>query len=489
ELELKDHVVGILDLHNEWNEAEVQESEAEEKLSLIYAERVILKDCMRKASLKCPGDGKFVALYEKYVNLFKDPISFEDDGNEDNVGDDDDDDENGDDDAEEKLSLICVERVILEDYMRKASLKCPGDGKFVALHEKYVNLFKDPISFENDKNRDNVGDDDDENGDDDGGNVDNHSNDCDGNGDEEDVNEGDKDPNGGNPSFGFSKINLEDFGNDSGPAEKDKAVEGNPTEQGTIVEGNEAEEGEIMSTPKNFTQYLTKTTAMTILDYSPGTYYSKYKEVCDLLKKLFARHLKQYGHIRHTQVAKVKHTIPKLKWKTTENFHDCEIFTMLYMETFDGGPASNLDCGLPVESQLQRDMLRRLRFKFATKILLHEINVHAGKMLELAKEFDKADHVEKMAIIVDAFKKREERTYDSKYKEVCDLLKKLFARKLKRYGPIRHTQVAKVKHTIPKLKCKTKENFHDCVIFTMLHMETFDGGPASNLDCGLLVES
>nr|GEY02605.1 hypothetical protein [Tanacetum cinerariifolium] len=60
ELELKDHVVGLLDLHDEWNEAE-------------------------------------------YVNLFKDPISFEDYGNGDNVGDDDDenvdDDENGDDDG------------------------------------------------------------------------------------------------------------------------------------------------------------------------------------------------------------------------------------------------------------------------------------------------------------------------------------------------------------------------------------------------------
>ncbi|GKD33786.1 ulp1 protease family, C-terminal catalytic domain-containing protein [Tanacetum coccineum] len=125
---------------------------------------------------------------------------------------------------------------------------------------------------------------------------------------------------------------------------------------------------------------LTKTTAMTILDNSPGIYDSKYKEVCDLLKKLFARHLKQYGHIRHTQVARVKHTIPKPKWKTKENFHGFGIFTMLHMETFDGGPASNLDCGLPVE-----------------------------KMLELAKEFDKTDPAKKMRIIVDALKNREER--------------------------------------------------------------------------------
>ncbi|GKE08976.1 hypothetical protein Tco_1412527, partial [Tanacetum coccineum] len=123
--------------------------------------------------------------------------------------------------TEEKLSLICAERVMLEDYMRKASLKCPGDGKFVTLHEKYVNLFKDLISFKDDGNGDNVGGDDDENGDDD-------------------------------------DDQFRGFGNDRGPAEKDKVVEGNPTEQGTVVEENQAEECEIMSTSENFTQWLDK---------------------------------------------------------------------------------------------------------------------------------------------------------------------------------------------------------------------------------------
>nr|GEY49802.1 hypothetical protein [Tanacetum cinerariifolium]GEY66206.1 hypothetical protein [Tanacetum cinerariifolium] len=425
---------------------------------------------------------------------------------------------------------------MLEEYMRKANLKCPGNGKFIALHEKHVYLFKDPISFEDDGNGDNVDDDDDENGDDDCGNVDNDANDGDGNRDEEDVNEGDKDPNGSNPSFGFSKISLEDFGNDRGPAEKDKVVEGYPTEQGTVVEGNQDEECEIMSTAKNFTQWLDKNVDLVweVIDsitaeylygdlfgdnsatleamnqeitpeklptqkaspspkkravkpssYLLSLYMNKKTNVVlkitrlefILENSLFAmqgdkmvissksheirdsNHLSDmifidseshsksmfdgtlasfdakresfsnkvnaqfkgnkgslavggidlYGHIRHTQVAKVKHTILKMKWKTKENFYDCGIFTMLLMETFDGGPASNLDYGLPVESQLQRDMLRRLRFKFDLKILLHEINVHAGKMLALEKEFDKTDPIEKMVIIVDAFKKREER--------------------------------------------------------------------------------
>nr|GEY20091.1 hypothetical protein [Tanacetum cinerariifolium] len=116
---------------------------------------------------------------------------------------------------------------------------------------------------------------------------------------------------------------------------------------------------------------LTNTTSMTILDNNVANYGTKYKE-----KKLFARHLKLYGHSRHGTVGRLKHRIPKLKWRTSRNFHDCGVFTMLYMDTFNGKNAAKWDYGLYVESGLQCDMLRRLRFKFSTKILLHEINLH-----------------------------------------------------------------------------------------------------------------
>ncbi|GJY88851.1 hypothetical protein Tco_0503479 [Tanacetum coccineum] len=361
-----------------------------------------------------------------------------------------------------KLSLICAERVMLEEYMRKARLENPGDGKFIGLHEKYFNLFKDPISFEDDGNGNNVGDDDDGNGDD----GDDDANDGEGNVDENDANECDKNPNGNNQSFGFNKISLDDFDNDSGPTESEPV---DPTKQGTVVDVNTVEEGEntvencgIMSSPEEFTQWLnknvnlvgeacdsivteylhgdkllTKTTTMTILDNSPGTYDSKYKDVCDLLSE--SNEIQNESHEIHSEshkihseshkiqsesheirkdlmrlifeshVARVKHTIPKVKWKTKENFYDCGIFTMLHMENFNGGPASDFDCGLPVESQLQLDILRRLRFKFATKILLHEINLQSEKMVEFAKEFDKKGPSEKISIIIDAIKNREER--------------------------------------------------------------------------------
>ncbi|GJW54536.1 hypothetical protein Tco_0098621, partial [Tanacetum coccineum] len=189
ELELKDHVVGLLDLHDEWNEAEVQESE---------------------------GFIGFLEISKKEA-LFKR--------------------------AEEKLAAICSERVLLENLMRKASLDYLGDGKFVELQEKYVQVFRDTILFDVDVDAGN-----DDNGDGDG--DDDNDNDSDGNGDEEDVNEGDKDTNGSNPSFRFSKISLDDFPNDSGPTGIESV---DPTEQETIVEVNLAKECELMSTLENYT--------------------------------------------------------------------------------------------------------------------------------------------------------------------------------------------------------------------------------------------
>lgn len=71
---------------------------------------------------------------------------------------------------------------------------------------------------------------------------------------------------------------------------------------------------------------------------------------------------------KYTNIGKVKPKIPKLKWRTKKKFRDCGIFTML-----------------------------------------HELNDHAEKMLELEKEFDKLASPEKMSIIVEVVKNREER--------------------------------------------------------------------------------
>nr|GEY45052.1 hypothetical protein [Tanacetum cinerariifolium] len=109
-------------LHGEWTEVEVQDGKGLIGSSKTFEKKwnsftLIVAKCTSRrititssgnalehfialtASLEYPDDGKFLVLYEKYVNLFKDLISFNDDGNRDNGRDDDDGNRDNDGDA------------------------------------------------------------------------------------------------------------------------------------------------------------------------------------------------------------------------------------------------------------------------------------------------------------------------------------------------------------------------------------------------------
>nr|GEX51411.1 hypothetical protein [Tanacetum cinerariifolium] len=389
DLETKEHVIGCLDLHNEWTESELQETEGFTRISL-------LKTSEREA------------LFRK---------------------------------AEEKLASICSERVDLEDLMRKASSDYPGDRKFIELQEKYVQVFRDPISFYVDVNSVDGGngsdgdDDGDDDNDDGNGNNDEELNDDnnDGNGNnDEELN--DKDTLGSNLGFGFSKIGLDDFKKqpsqegtnaekESGDLFGDNSVRMEVSNQGPPTldrmpgraSNASASLGKRIMKPSSYllSPYMNKKTKVvpkiTRLEFSIGnSLFAMQGDKMLSLKEMKVVWLSK-ALTWHGTVGRLKHRIPKLKWRTSGNFHDCRVFTMLHMESFNDETAAKWDCGLFVKSGLQCDMLRRLRFKFSTKILLHEINVHSKKMIELANEFDKVDYVERMAIIVEAVKNREER--------------------------------------------------------------------------------
>ncbi|PWA88119.1 hypothetical protein CTI12_AA123170 [Artemisia annua] len=128
------------------------------------------------------------------------------------------------------------------------------------------------------------------------------------------------------------------------------------------------------------------------------------------LKKLFSRYLSYFKHPKHASVAKVKPRCPKLKWRTQMNHIDCGVFAMIHMESYMGQAASKWDVGLCAESKQQKSLLKRMRFRIATKILLHEENVHAQKMYDLACRFhNEFDDPTKISMIVDAIKNRGQR--------------------------------------------------------------------------------
>ncbi|PWA49141.1 hypothetical protein CTI12_AA484260 [Artemisia annua] len=149
--------------------------------------------------------------------------------------------------------------------------------------------------------------------------------------------------------------------------------------------------------------------SMVILDNSPHTYAVKYKDACDLLKEFFARFLLEHKHPKADNVMNVRGRVLQPKWKTNDNHVDCGVFAMIHMESYVGEPVKDWDAGLCQESDMQVSLLRRMRFKIATKILLHELNLHSQKMYDLAFQFQEIEEQQRISIIVNAIKNRADR--------------------------------------------------------------------------------
>ena len=98
----------------------------------------------------------------------------------------------------------------------------------------------------------------------------------------------------------------------------------------------------------------------------------------------------------------------KLKWATTENVIDCGIFLMMHMEHYGGESAKNWTLEFPKEGKEQEMEIIKLRVKYATKMLMHELNIHKEKMSDEAFEFARkyTDKAEKQEMIKEAIDKK-----------------------------------------------------------------------------------
>ncbi|PWA66729.1 Peptidase C48, SUMO/Sentrin/Ubl1 [Artemisia annua] len=145
-----------------------------------------------------------------------------------------------------------------------------------------------------------------------------------------------------------------------------------------------------------------KKTAINILNNNRDeatSYAADYKDICDLLITLFSRYLEGVGHKKRHVVTTAVPYIPKFKCTTKKNIQDFGIFSIHHMEMYMGEPFSKWDYGLVEKLEKQNLLLLRLRVKFADKILLHEINVLARKVMLDFEEFHKYLTVSRKEII------------------------------------------------------------------------------------------
>nr|GEZ49272.1 ulp1 protease family, C-terminal catalytic domain-containing protein [Tanacetum cinerariifolium] len=100
-------------------------------------------------------------------------------------------------------------------------------------------------------------------------------------------------------------------------------------------------------------------------------------------------HLEKLEHPRAKDVLNKKPTILRPKWGTKENDIDCDIFLMMHMEHYNGETAKNWNLEFPKEDEGNRLDIIKMRVRLATKILIHEINIHQEKLSTEAQEFSR----------------------------------------------------------------------------------------------------
>ncbi|KAI3502757.1 hypothetical protein L1887_31047 [Cichorium endivia] len=155
-----------------------------------------------------------------------------------------------------------------------------------------------------------------------------------------------------------------------------------------------------------------KEPAFQIIDNS-GAEYEIEDKYGIMPKKLHLTLVKYMRVINHpkAEAMRAPHVKPDrvpMPWRTLENHVDCGIFTMRHMETYKGGPLRQWRCGLNKESQ-QLAQLTKLRFKYAVRLLLSDINMHRYKIVNEANRYQLVNEATRKEIMQNASRNIHER--------------------------------------------------------------------------------
>ena len=101
----------------------------------------------------------------------------------------------------------------------------------------------------------------------------------------------------------------------------------------------------------------------------------------------FAGYLRKINHHKAVAIGKVKPVRLEFSWQTRYNCVDCGVFLMRHMEIYKG--LNKMEDGLAPEGVAQQEQLNELRRKYATKILLADINKHKEALTRKVHIFDK----------------------------------------------------------------------------------------------------
>ncbi|GKE22472.1 hypothetical protein Tco_1433984, partial [Tanacetum coccineum] len=106
-------------------------------------------------------------------------------------------------------------------------------------------------------------------------------------------------------------------------------------------------------------------------------------------RSVFGRHQLMYQNTNADKIltGSKKVTNLRMKWKTTKEKIDCGLYMIMHMELYEGSTAAQWKTSLLPEKDKNHLMqMDNLRSRIATKILLHEVNIHQKKMSDYVKK-------------------------------------------------------------------------------------------------------
>ncbi|GJV02287.1 hypothetical protein Tco_1335856 [Tanacetum coccineum] len=131
--------------------------------------------------------------------------------------------------------------------------------------------------------------------------------------------------------------------------------------------------GENAQTTKRFMVYA---------KHSHSTYRWRTKLDKADIHKIFGQYLLVINHGKAPEIIKSQLVHGTFHWQTDKRSKDYGIFMMRHMEAYMSNELGKWKCGLDVEGKNQNTQLRRLRNKYAAKLLLSYCNIYNSKIRE-----------------------------------------------------------------------------------------------------------
>ncbi|XP_021766088.1 uncharacterized protein LOC110730561 isoform X3 [Chenopodium quinoa] len=80
-----------------------------------------------------------------------------------------------------------------------------------------------------------------------------------------------------------------------------------------------------------------------------------------------------------------------MKWKSNKNNHDCGVFLLKHMKTYEGQYGKQWNSGLEKDNFEQ---MKRLRVEYCWKIITSEINEERKRVMKIAKKWSKKNKID-----------------------------------------------------------------------------------------------